>query len=84
MVTASNTAIEVTAAGAPPPVTAEFDPEAMHDHAAARFERLVDAANRRTISTARASVPASLRLLVMRHVIERSLALLPMRVGTGS
>jgi hypothetical protein len=45
---------------------------------------MVDAADRRAVPAVRASVPAALRLLVMRHVIDRALDLLPMRIGTGS
>ena len=84
VVTVSNATIEVTAAGAPRQVAAEVDLAAMHDHAAVRFERSVDVAHRRSRLTFSASMPATLRLLVMRHAIERALSLFPMRVGLGS
>ena len=83
VVTVGPATIEVVAAGTPRQVAAEVDLDAMHDHAAVRFERMVDAATRRPLAELPASMPATLRLLVMRHVIERTQALLPMGVGLG-
>lgn len=84
VVTVSTAGIEVTAAGAPHPVAAAIDLAAMEDHAVVRFERRVDAAALRSVMTAPASLPATLRLLVMRHVIERALTMLPTRIAPGS
>lgn len=84
VVTLTNATIEVTAAGAPRQVAAEVDLAAMQDHAAVRFEGDVDARARRSRSVAPISMPATLRLLVMRHVIDHALALLPMHFGHGS
>jgi hypothetical protein len=84
VVTASTSSIEVTAAGAPRQVAATIDLAAMQDHAVVRFERLVDAAARRTVMAGPATMPATLRLLVIRHVIERALTMLPTRIVPGS
>ncbi len=85
VVAVSGSSIEVAAAGAPRrPVAATIDLAAMQDHAVVRFERRVDATARRSVVTARATMPATLRLLVMRLVIERALAMLPTRIGPGS
>ena len=56
----------------------------MRDHAVVRFERTADAAAYRSRVTPVRSVPATLRLLVMRQLIERVLAELPMGVRPGS
>jgi hypothetical protein len=83
VVMASSASIEVTAAGGPSAVAARVDIAGMQDHAAVRFERRVDAAARRSLTSAPATMPATLRLLVMRHVVERALTILP-RIGFGS
>jgi hypothetical protein len=82
VVTASLTSIEVTAAGEPLPV-ATVDVALMGDHAVARFERRVDAAAGRSRPSAAAIMPATLRLVVMRYVVERSLKLLSTGIGLG-
>jgi hypothetical protein len=81
---ASLATIEVTAAGAPPPVAATVDVATMQDHAAVRFERLVDAAAIRLHPAAPATMPATLRLLVMRYLVDRGLTILPTLIGFGS
>ena len=77
--------IEATAAGAPASTTATVDVAEMGGHAVVQFERTADAAALRwsRVTPAR-SVPATLRLLVMRQLIERALAELPMRIRPGS
>ena len=76
--------IEVTAAGAPAPISTSVDIAEMGGHAAVRFERMVDAASNRSVVTPVTSMPATLRLLVMRQVIEGALANLSMRSDPGS
>ncbi len=77
--------IEVTAAEAPRLVTADVDIDEMSNHAAVRFERLVDAAADRSWATTPAtSRQASLRLIVMRLVVERAIGNLPLRIRLGS
>jgi hypothetical protein len=71
--------LEVTAAGTPTPAPAIVDVRRMSGHAAVRFEHAVDAAVKRAVVTPVSSVPATLRLLVMRQVIERALAALSTR-----
>jgi hypothetical protein len=57
----------------------------MGNHAAVRFERSVDAAADRSWATTPApSRQASLRLIVMRLVVERAIGNLPVRIGLGS
>ena len=84
VVSVGSASIEVTAAGAPVQVAADVDLDAMRDHAGVRFERMVDAANRPSPRAASTSLPAALRLLVMRHAIERAMSLLSIRIGLGS
>jgi len=77
--------IEVTTAEAPRLVTADVDIDDMGNHAAVRFERSVDAAADRSWATTPAtSRQASLRLIVMRLVVERAINNLPVRIGLGS
>ncbi|MDQ3148427.1 MAG: SpoIID/LytB domain-containing protein [Chloroflexota bacterium] len=77
--------IEVTTAEAPRLVTADVDIDDMGNHAAVRFERSVDAAADRSWATTPAtSKQASLRLIVMRLVVERAIGNLPVRIGLGS
>ena len=77
--------IEVTTAEAPRLVTADVDIDDMGNHAAVRFERSVDAAADRSWATTPAtSRQASLRLIVMRLVVERAIGNLPVRIGLGS
>ena len=77
--------IEVTTAEAPRLVTADVDIDDMGNHAAVRFERSVDAAADRSWATTPAtSREASLRLIVMRLVVERAIGNLPVRIGLGS
>ncbi len=76
--------IEVAAADAPGAAPASVDIADAADHAVVRFEREVDAATNQSTVTPVVSVPATLRLLVMRTVIDRALASLPTRDGPGS
>ncbi len=77
--------IEVTTAEAPRLVTADVDIDEMGNHAAVRFERSVDAATARSwATTPPTSRQASLRLIVMRLVVERAIGNLPLRIGLGS
>jgi len=76
--------IQVKAAGSPMTVTAEFDASARSDHAIVRFERDVDNAQKRPWTTASASsIRETLRLVVMRLLVERALAGLPIPIGPG-
>jgi hypothetical protein len=76
--------IEATTAEAPRLVTADVDIDDMGNHAAVRFERSVDAAADRSWATTPAtSRQASLRLIVMRLVVERAIGNLPVRIGLG-
>ncbi len=85
VVAAGPASIEVTAAGAPPPVVAAtVDIALMGDHAVVRFERNVDASARRSQPAAPATMRATLRLLVMRYLVERALTILPTAIGFGS
>jgi len=65
-------------------VSAEVDSATMGNHAAVRFERLVDAAPQPSITTPATSRQAALRLVVMRLVVERAIDSLGIRIDLGS
>nr|MBA2265692.1 hypothetical protein [Chloroflexota bacterium] len=65
-------------------VSAEVDSATMGNHAAVRFERLVDAAPQPSIATPATSRQAALRLVVMRLVVERAIDNLGIRIDLGS
>jgi hypothetical protein len=76
--------IEATAAGVPAPTTATIAIAEMGGHAVVQFERTADAAALLSRVTPVRSVAATLRLLVMKQLIERALAELPMGTRPGS
>jgi hypothetical protein len=69
--------LEVAAANEAARTPAALDIARMGEHAVVRFEREADAATNRSAATPVVSVPATLRLLVMRTVIQRAVANLP-------
>ncbi|MDQ3691924.1 MAG: hypothetical protein M3406_18195 [Chloroflexota bacterium] len=76
---------EVQAAEAPRPVAADVDIAEMDNHAAVRFERWIDAATHRSSAThAPTSRQATLRLVVMRLILERAVSNLPLKIALGS
>ena len=81
---AGGASIEATAAGTPSRVAAVVDIDEMADHAVVRFERARDVAALHSRRHApHVSTRAALRMIVMRLLIERAMAGLPLRIGPG-